>query len=399
MVKQWLSTFSFQPLACLLLLFLMFIIACAPKLTLTPSQIASEYVAANKALMNDEFATVVLANPRAEGLTREDIVSRVEWSFMDFSGGTGDRTSVTALGRADIPHEGWRISPIVSFQLLIDRSEGKVLSATTGTNAQITRIQIEGAQPTPEPHPTVASLPKSVLAVLTPTARPRPTRSPPTRTPTAVPQPSPTVEPTLGAEQSPSAVSRALSDSLTSCIWNIAHTDTLPTLPADWLASPHIMEQLEAAGAATPEDLHTTAKYDVLGYDSFEEYSAVAYKVAKGDDSALYTLGLHYLYCNELWQGREATEVTGQDDAVAVVAECVWKMAHSNTLPEVPDGVDNLTPAELEAEARGMTELAVSASEVDASIRAHLDAGRISASIVSNDWHLLFCGSEWTGDE
>lgn len=42
-----------------------------------------------------------------------------------------------------------------------------------------------------------------------------------------------------------------------------------------------------------------------------------------------------------------------------------------------------------------MAELTVAASEVDAGIRAHLDAGRISASIVSNDWHLIFCGSEW----
>ncbi|MDE2687811.1 MAG: hypothetical protein OXI16_10005 [Chloroflexota bacterium] len=157
------------------------------------------------------------------------------------------------------------------------------------------------------------------------------------------------------------------------------------------------MANLKDAGVSTPEDLHTTAKFDVLGYDTLEEYSASAYEVAQGDNSALYTLSLHYLYCNERWQGREATDVIGHNDVVAAVAKCVWQMAHSNALPEVPGGVENLTPAQLKVEAERTAELAVSASEVDAGIRAHLDAGRISISIVSDDWHLLFCGSEWVG--
>lgn len=312
MVKQW-----------LFFLFLLPVLGCgsfAPSekaLRNTPIQIAREYVDANSASLNDQFATVVLATPRAEGLTREDIVSRVEWSFVDLSGGTDNLTSVTAMARAQIPYEGWRISPIVSFRMLIDRRQGEVLSVTADSNANINRTQIAGAQPTSEPPPTIVSLPKSVLAVLTPTARPRPTRVPPTRTPIPVSQQTP-----VSAEQR-SVVSRALSDSMASCIWNIAQTDELPTLPADWVASPETMEQLEAAGAGTPEDLHAVAKFDVSGHNTYEEYSAVAYEVSQGDESALYTLSLHYLYCNELWQGREATEVAGHDDAVAAVAECV----------------------------------------------------------------------------
>ena len=233
------------------------------------------------------------------------------------------------------------------------------------------------------------------LIPVTPVASPVPTLIASTAIPTIVPQPTPTIEPTASTSPS-SAVSRELSDSLAACIWNVAHTDELPTLPADWLASPNMMEQLKAAGVATPEDLHTTAKFDVLGYDSLKAYRTDAYTVAQENDDALYTLSLHYLYCNELWQGYEATEVTAQDDAYSAVAECAWRIAHSDGLPEVPKGIENLTPSQLKTEAQSVTKLAVSASAVDTILRARVDAG-LDEWIVTGSWHRVFCGGDWAG--
>lgn len=197
------------------------------------------------------------------------------------------------------------------------------------------------------------------------------------------------------------AVTIPLGEAVSTCIWEAAHTDELPTIPTDWVASTIAMRSLQGLGLQgldTPEKLHDHAKFEVEDYDTLQAYiDAVPTPTQEVERS--YELVLHYLYCKSLWQGHEATKVQGQNDAVSSVAECAWRMAHADSLPEVPNGVQNLTPAELKAEAEGLVNLTVSAYAVDTRIRAGLESGQITVPIVSNDWHLIFCGEKWLGSK
>ena len=246
--------------------------------------------------------------------------------------------------------------------------------------------------------PTPASTPRMTVKVSEPTATPIPKATPVTPASISTSGISPAPSPTSG-------ISRELSDAVSVCFWNVAHTEELPTLPADWLENPETMTHLREAAISTPEELHTTAKFDVLGYDSLQEYKDSAYEnmdtfkevvESQGTDYVLFTLTHHYLFCNERWQGREATEVVGQDDAIAAVAECAWRIAYSEGLPDVPQGIDDMTPSEIKAEAQRVAGIAVSASFVDAGFRARVDAG-LDERILTETAHRVFCGGDWTG--
>ena len=372
--------FSFF-LSCILLL-----AACASEPKLSPTQLAQEYVVANSVPMSQDFSSFILSDDRTpDGLTREAIESRIEWQYMELPQQLSDRiVSVHVIASADIPFDNQLVKATLPFWLTFNRETGLAMSATADRDASLAKVQVSGTQPTP----TVAFAPKT---------EPTPMDGAPSTEQVPAPRPGPTAEPTASASVAP-IISRELTDAISECIWSVAHSVEPPALPEDWLTHPQMMEYLQTMEMDTPERLHDVAKFDVEGLADFGDYSEVVYLVWKGSD-VLNALTMHYLFCKDYWQGLEATEVTGHDDAIAAVAECSWQIARSDDLPVVPDGVQNLTRYELKTEAQAMVGLSLNASRVDATFRASIDDDGLPAEIVAEDWHFVFCGKEWEGDE
>ena len=353
MVKQWLL--SFLP-------FVLIVLACTSQPYLNPTVLAQKYVAANSVPMRQEFSSFVLSDDRTpEGLTRDVIESRVKWQYSELTFGRANTpvVSVTVIASADIHFENQRVNATLPFNISFDRRTGLAQRAAANPDASLAKIQVTGLRSTP----TATERPKAP----------------------AIPVVS-------------EGISRELTDAISECVWDVAHTVEPPALPEAWLTHPQMMEYLRTMEMDTPERLHDAAKWDVEGLTDFGDYSEVAYLVMKGSGVS-HALTMHYLFCKDYWQGLEAAEVAGHDDAIAAVAECSWQIARSEELPIVPDGVGNLTQYELKTEAQGMVGLSLNASLVDAGFRAHIDDGSLPAEIVTGDWHRVFCGGEWAGAE
>ena len=372
--------FSFF-LSCILLL-----AACASEPEVSPTELARKYVVANSVPMSQDFSSFILSDDRTpDGLTREAIESRIEWHYLELPKQVSDRiVSVLVIASADIPFNNQLVKAKLPFRLTFNRRTGLASSAMADRDASLAKVQVSGTQPTP----TIAFAPKT---------EPTPMDGSPSTEQVPAPRPGPTAEPTASASVAP-VISRELTDAISECIWSVAHSVEPPALPEDWLTHPQMMEYLQTMEMDTPERLHDVAKFDVEGLADFGDYSEVVYLVWKGSD-VLNALTMHYLFCKDYWQGLEATEVTGHDDAIAAVAECSWRIARSDDLPVVPDGVQNLTRYELKTEAQAMVGLSLNASRVDATFRASIDDDGLPAEIVAEDWHFVFCGKEWEGAE
>ena len=372
--------FSFF-LSCILLL-----AACASEPEVSPTELARKYVVANSVPMSQDFSSFILLDDRTpDGLTREAIESRIEWQYMEFPKQLSDRiVSVTVIASADIPFNNQLVKAKLPFRLTFNRRTGLASSATADRDASLAKVQVSGTQPTP----TIAFAPKT---------EPTPMDGSPSTEQVPAPRPGPTAEPTASASVAP-VISRELTDAISECIWSVAHSVEPPALPEDWLTHPQAMEHLRAKEMDTPERLHDAAKVEVEGFADFGDYSDAVYLVMQESD-VLSALTMHYLFCKDYWQGFEATEVTGHDDAIAAVAKCSWQIARSDDLPVVPDGVQNLTRYELKTEAQAMVGLSLNASQADAIFRALIDIEGLPAEIVTEDWHFVFCGKEWEGAE
>ena len=345
-------------------LIVLLLLACSPSQALpTPIQLAEQHIPANPELAN-QFAIFVMQSDnlpaQLTGQTvRASIRNEAEWQYYEIGELGRDRHEVTAVASVRIPFDQGHVNAKLPFTLTVDRKEQSVLTAQADYNSTLAGVDVERSSGQGSPTPLRATVPALVPTVTT---------SPPTQDNDLI------------------AVAAA-------CIWGAAHSDTLPSLPATWLESPVVMAQMRSDGIGTPEDLKAAAESSVSYFDTLDEYIETLRLTVEPSGIMDDMLGSHLIYCGDLWQGEEATDVPDRDDLVSSVAECIWRVAHSDELPTVPESV-NMSPEEVRSVAQEMVTDALAAYWLDEEFRADLHTGEATEGLLEA-LHHIFCGKRW----
>ena len=220
-----------------------------------------------------------------------------------------------------------------------------------------------------------------------------------TAIPLATPAPTSPETPTAATstpDQS-STLDSYLATRTSHCIWRVAQGAALPPLPDGWEEYGREVGTTDSLSIATPAKLRQSAEDSVSSAGTLHAYTEALQSEYINAESLDDILSLHRVYCGELWQGEEATEVTNRNDVISALAECIWRVAHSDELPDVPASM-NLSPEEFQSIARVFVEGAMAAYWLDEEIRADLANEEFTLDR-AEALHYTFCGRNWGSAE
>ena len=180
------------------------------------------------------------------------------------------------------------------------------------------------------------------------------------------------------------------------CVWDAAHSEELPSLPAKWLEYPEVIAVMKSQQMATPQELYELAKFKTSGLSTLEDFTDQERLILADTGRVNHLLQMHNVFCGDPWQGEEATKVADHDDLVSAVAECVWRVAQTDGLPRVPTVLqeDNpsLTPSFVKSQADHLAGPYAGVVYIDRDIRLSIEAGTDISAV--ERWHHIFCGEE-----